>query len=115
MSVEFVDYADNIAGRIIEEIGYVDDLAQLFEELAAYHERERQRWREADVFAGQDFDWLERQIERGVEYERKHRIGAMAVRLELILNAVRKDAYTPILAVQSFVSESIGDTRLVTR
>ena len=37
MEIEFVDYADNIANRIIEEIGVVDDLARLFEELAAHH------------------------------------------------------------------------------
>lgn len=84
-------------------------------EMAAYFEHRRNQWREAHVWRSEEFDWLESRILDGMAYVRTHRIDPRGATIELFLERVKSDAYTPIYAAQSMLAEWIGDTRIVQR
>lgn len=62
-----------------------------------------------------DFDWLQGRILDGLAYVRAHRINRREATIELFLERVKKDAYTPMYAAQSMLAEWIGDIRIVER
>ena len=85
------------------------------EELAHYFTEKAPEWRLAGVWPKEDFDWLEGRIVDAVEYVRSHRAGQDRTSLDRIRERVRSDAYKPVYAVQSLVSEWIGDAKIVNR
>ena len=88
---------------------------ELCEEMAAYFEHNRQKWRLERVLPEADFGWIEQRIVRGIEHIRKNRPGRHGSQLTLFLERVKQDAYTPVYTVQSIVASWIGDTRIVKR
>ncbi len=86
---------------------------ELAAEMAAYFELERGRWREANVWPTEDFEWLETLIAQGQRYVNEHRIDTRRAWIDRFVERVRRDAYTPAYAAQSIVAEWIGDTRIV--
>jgi len=88
---------------------------ELCEEMAAYFEHHRKKWRLGRVLPDADFDWIERRIARGIQHIRENRPESHRTQLDLFLERVKQDAYTPVYAVQSMVASWIGDTRIVKR
>lgn len=84
-------------------------------EMAAYFEHRRNQWRESYIWRSEEFDWLESRILDGIAYVRAHRIDPREATIELFLERVKRDAYTPMYAAQSMLAEWIGDTRIVQR
>ena len=85
------------------------------EELAHYFEEKAPEWRSAEVWPKKDFDWIEGRIVDAVEYVRSHQAGQDRSSLARLRERVRSDAYKPVYAVQSLVSEWIGDAKIVNR
>ncbi len=100
--------------RIYESVGRRRSL-MAFDETGAYFLTRRRRWRAAAVWPPDDFDWLAGQIDHCVAYVRDHRLQRHRVWVDLFLERVKGDAYSPAYAVQSMVAEWIGDTRIVQR
>ena len=88
---------------------------ELCEEMAAYFDTHRARWRREGIFVAAEFDWLEERILAAQRYARANPINRRTVQFDLFLQRVRQDAYTPVYTVQSIVSEWLGDTRIVQR
>jgi len=100
--------------RIYENVTS-DRNAELCEEMAAYFECNRQKWRQARVCPAEEFDWLESRILANIRYTRENQPSAYRTRLDMFVKRVKQDAYTPVYTVQSIVAEWIGDTRIVRR
>lgn len=100
--------------RIASGIGSGDN-AERFEEMAAYFEERRPLWREDAVWAPEELDWFEKRIARGIEATRALDVHTHRNWLNRVLTKVKSDAYSPVYAVQSQLSEWIGDTRVVAR
>jgi len=83
--------------------------------MAAYFEHNRGRWREQQLQPAADLDWLEDHIARSVGAARQRAVARHRRWLDLFMEKVKNDAYTPVYAVQSMVSEWIGDIRIVER
>ena len=81
-------------------------------EVGAYYNSRRAAWSAADVFSQEDLSWLTSRIDAAAVRITAGRPGHVE-RLEHLAARVRRDAYTPVYAVQSVVSTWIGDTRLV--
>ena len=85
------------------------------EELAGYFEEKSSEWRGARVWPKEDFDWFEGRIGDLVEYVRTHQADQDRSSLARLRERVGSDAYNPVFAVQSLVSEWIGDAKIVSR
>ena len=85
------------------------------QELAHYFEEKSPEWRSAEVWPKEDFDWLEGRIVEAVGYVRTHQAGQDRSSLARLRERVASDAYKPVYAVQSLVSEWIGDAKIVNR
>jgi hypothetical protein len=99
--------------RIHESVA-LEHNQEVFEEMCAYFEERRSEWRQCGLDED-DRDWLESALEHGVTAVVTSPMYGKRPPLRLILERVKKDAYTPVYAVQSLVSTWIGDTRLVTK
>jgi hypothetical protein len=86
---------------------------ELAAEMAAYFEAKRGRWREANIWPKEDFEWLETLIVQGVRYVDEHRIGTGQAWIERFTERVKKDAYSPAYVAQSMVASWIGDIHIV--
>ncbi len=100
--------------RIASGIGAGSN-AERFEEMAAYFEERRPLWREEKVWEPGEMDWFEKRIARGIEATRALDVHTHRNWLNRVLSKVKSDAYSPVYAVQSQLSEWIGDTRVVAR
>ncbi len=100
--------------RIYEGVS-VDHHEELCEEMAAYFEMQRHRWRDAQIWNLKDFDWLVAEIVNSLEVVRNRNIDRHRRWFDLVVEKVRHDAYTPMYAVQSMVADWIGDIRVVDR
>ncbi|KAF0243480.1 MAG: hypothetical protein FD180_3370 [Planctomycetota bacterium] len=100
--------------RIASGIGAGSN-AERFEEMAAYFEERRPLWREEQVFPPEELDWIEKRIARGIAATRALDVHTHRNWLNRVLSKVKSDAYSPVYAVQSQLSEWIGDTRVVAR
>ena len=97
---------ENVAGRRNIE---------LCDEMRAYFEQKRDSWREGGLFPAADFDWLESRALAAGKYIRENRPAQHQMEFDLFMDRVKQDAYDPVYAVQSMVSQWIGDTRIVQR
>ncbi len=88
---------------------------ELCDEMSAYFEQNRRSWREAGVFPSGDFDWLESRALAAGKYIRQNRPARHHMQFDLFLDRVKEDAYDPVYAVQSMVSQWLGDVRIVQR
>jgi hypothetical protein len=100
--------------RVLQSVS-ADRHVQLCEEMAAYYEHQRDAWREQGIWPEQDFTWLDTLIHTSIESVRARGIERHRRWLELFMERVRQDTYTPLYAVQSTVAEWIGDIRIVDR
>jgi hypothetical protein len=100
--------------RIYESIAASRNL-ELCEEMAAHFDHKNDLWREAEIWPAEDFDWLAGRIEEALQYVRANPLAPRRMRLDLFIERVKQDAYTPAYAAQSMVAEWIGDTRIVQR
>lgn len=91
------------------------DNAERFEEMAAYFEERRPLWREEKVWEPGEMEWFEKRIARGIEATRSLDVHTHRNWLNRVVTKVKSDAYSPVYAVQSQLSEWIGDTRVVAR
>jgi hypothetical protein len=89
--------------------------AELCEEMAAYFDCNRQKWRQSRVWPTVEFDWLEGRILANIQHTRQNQASPYRTRLDMFVKRVKQDAYTPVYTVQSIVAEWIGDTRIVRR
>jgi hypothetical protein len=89
--------------------------SEICEEMAAYYQERRTRWRGAGLFADEDFDWLDGRIDSALAGLRQHAVAWPQARLDRLVRRVKEDAYAPVYATQSLVSIWIGDTRLLER
>ena len=100
--------------RICESAASRRDV-QLLEEMDAYRRHKTPHWRKINTWGPADFEWLVARIDDAQHYSRGHRLNPERVKVEMFMARVRQDAYSPVYAVQSMVSEWIGDTRIVER
>jgi len=98
----------------IEESVSLQKHLELFEEMTAYFETHRDRWRACGLPAS-DTAWLQGAIESSTASVKTNPRYGKGLPLARILEKVQADAYSPVYAVQSLVSTWIGDTRLVSR
>ena len=89
--------------------------ARLLEEMDAYRRHKTPHWRDINAWSEADLDWLATRIDAAQHYARQHRLNPELVQVETFVARVKQDAYSPVYAVQSVVSEWIGDTRIVQR
>ena len=68
-------------------------------------------WRQLSAWPQDDFVWIESQINDGAKYvnEKKKQVDSYRVRIELIANRIKQDAYDSIYAAQRFTAAKIGD------
>ena len=83
------------------------------EEMAAYFTLHRQAWRAAPLWPPEEHDWMAVQIDSALAYVRDRSVARPQAFVDRLVGRVKADAYTPVYAIQSVVSEWIGDTRLV--
>jgi hypothetical protein len=82
-------------------------------EMRAWYDENRVAWLDAGVWPRGEFGWLDRRIQDGWSQMRANGVGRPTTWLRRIQRQVKSDAYSPVYAVQSFVSTWIGDTRVV--
>lgn len=88
---------------------------ELCAEMAAYLDHKRSEWRRASIWPADDLEWLEGEIASSLAYIHEKRLSRHLAWIDLFIERVKEDAYTPAYAVQSMVAEWIGDTRIVQR
>lgn len=86
---------------------------EMCREMAAYYEHKCSEWQGPQVWSKDDFQWLDDRIAAGLGIIRSQPVSPHAGQFDLLLKRVKKDAYTPVYAAQSMLSEWIGDTRIV--
>lgn len=92
-----------------------DRNVERFEEMAAYFEERLGGWRAEEVWPRAELDWFEERLKRGIATARGLDIQTHRNWLRRMVDRVKDDAYSPVYAIQSQLSEWIGDTRIVTR
>ena len=96
--------------RIYEGVANKKNL-DAFETLNRKFTGERETWRKRSAWPQDDFVWIESQIDDGAKYvnEKKKQVDSYRVRIELIANRIKQDAYDSIYAAQRFTAARIGD------
>jgi len=84
-----------------------------FEEMGAYYEASRLKWRELQVWSEPDFAWLDDRIAKNVQYVQANGLSRSKAWFSALAKRVKEDAYRPIYNAQSMVSCMIGDFRIV--
>ena len=88
--------------------------SELFEEMAAYFDEHEDRWDACDL-EPRELEFLQGTIKDSVTTIRNNPLYGRSLWMQITLARVKRDAYTPVLAVQTLVSTWIGDTRLLSR
>jgi hypothetical protein len=103
-----------IFDRIAASVGS-DSNVERFEEMAAYFEERKPLWREEGIFPPEEMEWFEKRIAKGIEASRSMDVHTHRNWLARVVSKVKSDAYSPVYAVQSQLSQWVGDTRVVAR
>jgi hypothetical protein len=86
---------------------------RMYHEMGAYYVARRDEWRRDRVWGDADFQWMDERIGRSLDYVQSHPVSRSRQWLSQLAKRVRSDVYTPVYAVQSVLSEMIGDLRIV--
>lgn len=81
--------------------------------MATEYIRHRNEWRDAKVWPRLDWEWLDARIGKTLDYVRENSIDQHTATLDLFLERLGDQAYTPVHEVQSTIAEWMGDTRVV--
>ncbi len=84
-----------------------------FEEMGAYYEANRAKWRGLKVWPDEDFAWLDDRIVKCVQYVQANGLSRPKAWFDALAKRVKEDAYRPLYTAQSMVSCLIGDFRIV--
>jgi hypothetical protein len=87
--------------------------AAMLAEMGAYHRDRLGAWRSAAIWPDADLDWLDALIREAAAYAEARGVAPARAWVADLAARVRRDAYTPVYAVQSVVATWIGDARIV--
>lgn len=76
---------------------------------------QREQWARDSLFSPEDFEWLEKRIERCTVNIRTEEINPTRALFSRVLARLQEDAYSPIYTAQKLVATFVGDTRIVKR
>jgi hypothetical protein len=86
---------------------------QLCREMAVYYRHKKEAWEDAGIWPTATFAWIDARINRGLQYAEQRATSPVRAWMNRAVARVKEDTYSPVYAVQSVVSEWIGDTRIV--
>ena len=88
---------------------------ELAVEMATHYLKHRSTWQQEGVWPPDRLSWVYATIDAGIGFARRQDQATGRARMDLMMSRVASDAYTPVYAIQSLISEWVGDTRLSQR
>ncbi len=99
---------DKIASGVSNETN-----RQMYHEMGVFYVSHRDDWRRLEVWGPEDQRWLDERIGRSLDYVQSHPVSRPGQWIAQLAKRVKSDLYTPLYAVQSMLSEMVGDLRIV--